>query len=375
MKLNEFKKLEESIKEQDFSKSFKNINKVMFYLSIFGHVASIFLAYFLVSKILAGAITDNPVLVSISTVILLGGLELLKREIFDKFSLQQIKYGSIKNKDVMPLMVVSMIIVSISFYSSVRGAKEFSSKSKQIDTQVQIDVKKYEDSVNKVYLEKITKDESKIEENTKKFDEKDKEQTLLASNIKLTPQMRSRVMDLKTQMASIKDENDVLKKEIESIKKENTQVIKDYETKVKTEGQGKKEENQNNSLAFVLISTLIELIILTGVYFNEYYKYRSYTDFKQKIDKDPNFQKWYNYNSILEIIYPNNYKLNDKLPSGKSIADLAKVNGIILLPKDITDLFKLFTSLGILKSGGSNKYLAISKETAQELLKNHYNIE
>ena len=115
MKLSEFKKLEESIQEQDFNRSFKNINKVMFFLSIFGHLASIFLAYFLISKILSGAITDNPLLVSIASIILLGGLELLKREIFDKFSLQQIKYKSFTNKDVFPLFLVSVVIISISF--------------------------------------------------------------------------------------------------------------------------------------------------------------------------------------------------------------------------------------------------------------------
>lgn len=375
MKLEEFKKLQESIQEQDFSKSFRNINKVMFYFSIFGHLASIFLAFFLVSKILSGAITDNPTLVIISSLILLSGLELLKREIFDKFSLQQIKFGSFKNKDVLPLMIVSMLIVSVSFYATISGAKEFSSKSKQIDNQIQTNVKIYEDSVSKVYLEKIAKNESRIDENSKKIDDKDKEQTILASNSKLTSQMRSRIMDLKTQIADIKDENETLKKEIDNLKKENLQVIKQYEEKIKTEGEGKKSENKTNSFFFVIISTLIELIILAGVYFNEYYKYRSYMDFKAKIDKDPNFQKWYNYNQILEVIYPKSYKINDKLQSGKSIADLAKVNGIILLPKDITDLFKIFSSLGILRSGGSNKYLAVSKETAQELLKSHFGIE
>ncbi len=126
MKLSEFKKLEESIQEQDFNRSFKNINRVMFFLSIFGHLVSIFLAYFLISKILSGVISDNPVLVTISSIILLGGLELLKREIFDKFSLQQIKFKSILNKDVLPLFLVSLFIVSMSFYASIKGAKEFS---------------------------------------------------------------------------------------------------------------------------------------------------------------------------------------------------------------------------------------------------------
>jgi hypothetical protein len=104
MNLNEFKKLEESVQEQDFNRSFKNINKVMFFLSIFGHISSIFLAYFLVSKILSGTISNNPILVLISSIILLGGLELLKREIFDKFSLQQIKNKNIFNRDVLPLL-------------------------------------------------------------------------------------------------------------------------------------------------------------------------------------------------------------------------------------------------------------------------------
>ncbi len=36
------------------------------------------------------------------------------------------------------------------------------------------------------------------------------------------------------------------------------------------------------SLAFVLISTLIELVILAGVYFNEYYKFRSYRESQPK---------------------------------------------------------------------------------------------
>ena len=147
MKLSDFKKLEESIQQQDFSRSFKNINSVLFYLSIFGHIASIFLAYFLISKILSGAITNNPLVVTISSIILLSGLELLKREIFDKFSLQQIKHKSIKHSDVLPLMLVSIMIVSISFYSSIKGAQEFSSKSKQIDVEIKTDTKRYEDSL------------------------------------------------------------------------------------------------------------------------------------------------------------------------------------------------------------------------------------
>ena len=375
MKHSEFKKLEESIQEQDFNRSFKNINKVMFFLSIFGHLASIFLAYFLISKILSGAITDNPILVSIASIILLGGLELLKREIFDKFSLQQIKYKSFTNKDVLPLFLVSVVIVSISFYSSIKGAKEFSSKSKQIDTQIESNLDTYRDSITKVYSLKFDDINKEISVKKSKIEDKDKEQTLLESNDPMTRQQKSRVKDLKTEKSELKSEVTILEGKIKEEKNNLEADIKKYEEDLSLDGKDKKEENKNNSFFFIIISTLIELIILAGVYFNEYYKWRSYDEFKKKLDKDPNFNKWYNYNSILDVIYNEDTKINDKLPSNKIIQDLSKVNGIILLNKDMIDLSKLFVSLGIVRSSGSAKYIAKSKETAQEILKKHFNIE
>jgi hypothetical protein len=83
MKINEFKKLEKKINNQNFNQGYKTINMVMTVLSYFGHVASIFLAYFMLSKILEGAMTDNYVAVFIATIVLLGGLDLLNRDIFD----------------------------------------------------------------------------------------------------------------------------------------------------------------------------------------------------------------------------------------------------------------------------------------------------
>ncbi len=375
MKINEFKKLEESVKEQDFNKSFKNINKVMFALSIFGHFASIFLAYFLVSKILSGSITDNPVLVTISSVILLGGLELLKREIFDKFSLQQIKFKSFTNSDVLPLFIVSLAIVSLSFYASIKGAKEFSSKSKEIDVQIEDNVKVYEDSLRKLQTDEIELVKSKIEKIESKIDEKDKEQTDLQNLSELTRLNKTRINDLRSQIKELNLEKNKLKAESDTIRNLFERKIRDYKFTIESKGVEKKEENKDNSFFFVMISTIIELLILFGVYFNEYYKFRSYSDFKKKIEKDPNFQLYYNYNSILDVIYNTETKINDKLPSGKSIQELCKMNGQIFLPKDITNVFKLFNSLGIIRTSGSAKYIAKSKETSQQILKEYFKIE
>ena len=51
MKIDDYKKLEKKINGQNFNQSYKTINVVLTILSYFGHVASIFLAYFMLSKI------------------------------------------------------------------------------------------------------------------------------------------------------------------------------------------------------------------------------------------------------------------------------------------------------------------------------------
>ncbi len=39
------------------------------------------------------------------------------------------------------------------------------------------------------------------------------------------------------------------------------------------------------------------------------------------------------------------------------------------------DLFKLFTSLGIIRSSGGSKYIGKSKEMSQDILRKHFNID
>jgi len=57
MKIEEYKKLEQKINNQNFNEGYKTINIVLIALSWFGHFASIFLAYFMLSNVLSGAMT------------------------------------------------------------------------------------------------------------------------------------------------------------------------------------------------------------------------------------------------------------------------------------------------------------------------------
>jgi len=373
MKIQEYKKLEESINEQDFNKSYKNIDRVMFVLSIFGHLASIFLAYFMLSKILSAAMTDNPIAVFIASIIILSGIELLKRDIFTKFSFQYLK---VKNfgKDVMPLFLLSTLIIGISFYSSISGAQEFSSKSVQLEENKKEIIQQYKDSVTNVYNLKITDINNEVKINKDKIDKKDKEQTELESVQPLSAQQRNRVRDLKEEKRLLREENTKLETNITSINTELSENIKAKEEEITKETDSKKDDNSKNSFLFVMISTIIELTILAGVYFNKYYRFRSYTEFRSKIDRDPNYQKWIMYESILDVMYSKDSKLNDKLPSNKNIVEMCKLNDIIVLPRDMNDFMKLMINLNIIKSSGSAKYIAKQRDLAFETLKNHFNI-
>ena len=374
MKINEFKKLEEKINGQNFNKGYKNINSLMLILSIFGHFASIFLAYFALSKVLGGVIENNDTAVFITSIIMLTGLELLKRDIFDKFSIQYLKAKAF-TKDVLPLFILSIVIISTSFYASIHGAKEFSSKEDVIEQNQKVVVNQFADSLTTIYNAKVVEVQTEIKTDKDKLDLKDKEQTDLEAIQPPTRSQRNRIKDLKEERNILRTDITKLEGDVNIIKTELVTKIKEHETEVGAETEDKKKSNSSNSLAFILISTLIELIILAGVYFNEYYKFRSYREFRNSIEKDPNYQKWMLYEQMLSIVYTEDTKMNQKLPANKSIADMCKVNDIIVMPKDITDFLKVMNGLGIIKTSGSTRYVNKQRDLAFEILRKNFNVE
>lgn len=374
MKINEYKKLEEKINNQNFNQGYKTINTVMLFLSIFGHFASIFLAYFALSRVLSGVIENNFIAVFLTSVIMLGGLELLKRDIFDKFSVQYLKAKAF-TKDVLPLFALSLLIIATSFYATIHGAGEFSSKEAVIEKDKKEVMVQYTDSLTKIYNVKIAAVDSEIVITKGKIELKDKEQTDLEAIQPPTRSAKQRIKDLKEEKKTFRDDVVKLEGDVVKIKTELTTIIKQKEDEIGNEAKDKKKDNSSNSLAFVLISTLIELIILAGVYFNEYYKFRSYREFRDKIEKDPNFQKWMLYEQVLDIVYTEDTKMNQKLPSNKAMIDACKVNDIIVMPKDIIDFLKVMNGLGIIKTSGSTRYISKQRDLSFETLRKNFNIE
>lgn len=374
MTLNEFNELENKVGKDEFNREYKNINTVMFLLSIFGHIASIFLAYFLVSTIISTAI-ENYYVTMIVTIILLIGLESLKREIFDKFSMMYLKTKDMFSKRILPLLISSFIVISLSFYATVSGSKEFSSKEKEIVEKYDDKLESYKTKVDSVYKSDIDKLKVQIEDNKKRIVEKDDEQTRIESGEKINSSNRRRINDLKEEKKVLSTEIDNIYVKIDEYEKKKKNDILEYEKELDVKKSKDTNNNSRNTLFFILLSTIIELLIIVGVYFNKYFIFRSYNEEKERLYKSPNYQNFKLYSSILDIIYTNDTMINDKLPSSKSIIEMCKINNLIILKKDVDNMFKLLNNLGVIRSSGSVKYFNREKDMSIDQLKKYFKIK
>ncbi len=374
MKINDFKKIEKEIEGQNFNKNYANVNIIMIILSYLGHVASISLAYFFVSKIIAGTMLSNPLVIFFSSVIILAGIELLKRDIFNKFSIQYLK-DKVLSYSILPITIVSLFLISASFYSTINGSKEFSNKGKIIELKSDSVITQYKDSLTMYYSSIVENYEDEIIKHKIDFDLKDKEQTELESESWLNSRQVNRIKYLKEEKNRIRDDIEKLELRIEKSNEELKDKILKEENKVGSLTKGEKEENIRNSFIFIMLSAIIEIVILIGVYFSVYYKFRSYKEFKKKIEKDPNYQKWFLYDRILSIILNDETKINQKLPSSNSILDICKVNDVIVTTKDITNFMKILNNLNIIRTSGNSRFILKSKENAREIIKEHFNID
>ena len=380
MKIDEFDKLEKKINKQNFHESYKTLKLVMVALSYFGHIASIFLAFFMLSNILLGVMDNKPVVYAV-TVIVLSAIELLKRDIFHKFSILYLKLRAF-TKDVLPLFFLSITIIGISFYSSIKGASEYSSKSDKIEKDSEKIIKKTQDSIKGIYDTRINdkvNEISLLEKDVNSLRGQQRQLNDLALTGSLTKEQKRLLSLLPKQISEAEKQNkDVIsgkKDELEKLKGDLTDETEKAVKKIKGDVFKQKKDNSKNSVAFIIFSTIIEISILAGVYFKDYYDVRSHREKKNELEKDGSYQKWRVYKQILEIIYTEDTKVNQKLPSGKGIIDNCKVNDVIILPKDITNFLKTMTSLGIIKVSGSTRYFAKERSLAFEALNKHFNIE
>lgn len=379
MNIGNIKKLEKEVKKKTFEESYGGISKLSSFLSILGNFASIGAAYFFMSVLFSGLI-ENVIVVTSVTLIILVCIELIKRLIFDKFSLEFIRYKfDLLKPEVLILFVFSLGIIAVSFYSSLNGAQSFADRDSVIENELKEDVSIYEDSIrNTIYLPKIKIAEDNVANMRKEITEKDNELKLLNSKLSeggyLTRSERARISDLKKDIEYNRGQLPIEENKVIELSKNMKEEIDLYKSTLTEDISGTKSDNKKNALIFVIFSTIVEFTILIGIFFTKYYKYRSFSDRKKRQDRDPKYQKWLLYNDVLEVIYMNEALVGDKLPTQKDIIEFCKMNEVYISRNELTDLFKLLNVLNIIKPRGAFKFIHKEKEEASEILAKYFKV-
>ncbi len=387
MKFEDYKKLKDKIKDKNFFNNYRGFSKLSYFLSYVGNLFSILFAYFFIHEIIMSTVLEpTPSIETLAigaSILILTTLELVKRFVFDKFTQSAIKEKfKFKEKESIILGFICSALIVTSFYFSLNGAEKYADKRDDIKQSVDIQVNTYSDSLNKKYDVKITDLEA---QNNTLFQTNQGYETRLTTlsnqynDGTLSPSELRRVKTEMNQIRKDKEFNtqviDKNEAKIKDIKGEKTSEIAKFESKKSENATQKIESSSKNPFIFLCFSTVIEFLILFGIWFINYYEIRSLEDYDKLINKDPKYKTFYNWSEFINIVYKNETRIGDVLPFKNELLKILKGNGIDLNAKELDDMIRIFTHINILKPKGNKKALAVSKDEAFEMVKNHLKVD
>lgn len=368
MNLKKYNELRDKLEKKTFEGKNESLSRWLYYFSFFGNVGSIFFAIFFVYPIFLKAITYNisngqlsKILSIIISVIILIVFEYLKRKIITNLSFDLIKY-KFKIFNSIGLLLSGLVLIMFSFYFSLNGAKEFVSSSDKYIMSVNFDYKTYEDSIKHIFL---NEKQPYINENNSLRNINEK----LRISLLNTPSTYRTVRE--GYQNNIDKNQELINKNLESIKMIDNEFITVMNEK-KNDITNKIEENgdddKKNILLFILLSTFIELIIIAGVSYREYYDIYVYNINKDKLE--PIYLKRKRYLILINFLYNDGKNGEGSTIMGiKKLKDLVKEKSKITNPNKFVDEFIVdVTKLGIVRISGNKRILNMEYDDAVEII-------
>lgn len=364
MELKKYDTIRKEIKKMDFEGKFKRLSDWLYLFSFVGNVGSIFFAYFLIYPIFNDAIshyiqTDstNIIISSIFTVLILFMFELIKRIILKNFSFDFVKERfKIKEFSIISWLIISLGLIVLSFYFSINGAMKFADNTIVVEQQFNKELVVKQDSVKSVYQKRINEEESNI-------------QQLKDLNVVLGNKIS--ISNFITAIQSSIDKNN---KEIEKYDDNINKLNEELESKI-NEFKIEKDNNLNKTtndnkvsiLVFILISSLIELLIIGGIYFKSYY---DLTVFRKNEPHLENFlKKRDQYLVLLSYIYKKGkLTTGDVIIGVNRLKETLKDNNIQNVNKLVTSFYSDLEYNDIIKTEGKRKYFVVDYEKANEII-------
>jgi len=262
-----------------------------------------------------------------------------------------------------------LLLAGGSAYLSLSGAKKFVNNEQIFKVQTENVITTSIDSLTKVY--------------------EDKKRPYVTDNEQLrtiTNSLRQKLAETGVNYVTVRkqyqeniDKNDV---NIKSNQVEITRLDNELNTKIaqfQNTQENKLSEslttNKSNTLAFIIISLFIEIIILLGIYYDKYYDFKIVEEYEKTIIETPGFKKWFKYNYLLGLIYGRTKEVGESIPSSNSILEMAEVGGNKLDKATLDKFIKVLYFLEIVKLDGNKRILNMTEEEGIKKLRYYFDIK
>lgn len=372
MDLNEYDKLRKKINVKDFEGNNKTLDKWLYGFSFVGNIGSIFFSYFLLYPALLKAITINLVTGFLGTAIafifsitFLGIFEIIKRYLFRNFSSDYIANNKKINTLISGWLMVSIAIVSLSFYLSLVGSKNLATTS-NIQNTVAVTTINTE-SNNLVITYENKKKPYEIDNQTLRDINNNLRQTYNNTPISYISARRDYQASIDKNVKAI-EINDI---KIGVINKELEQKIEELKSGLNTTLAGNATEDTKNIILFIIIAIFAEVIIIAGVYYHEWFEHKLHQINQQKFEKI--YLKKDRYRALLAYVY-NNGKANvgDKVISGLELKEIVSQNTAILnTNKLVTEFLSDMDKLNIFVTNGKRRFIGKTYQESLNIIE-HY---
>ena len=366
---------EKSATTKSYADKFKPLRIGAYSFSIFGNIASIFFAYFFFITLFSSTFFNlSGIGISIGIIIFLSLFEWIKRYVFDIFSTQFIHDNrTLKGKSKITFLVITILILALSFFFSINGAKDVINKETVFVSQIDSTSNTNTDSIKKYYSNILIE----LNNNTKKLQNQKDSLTNLSISALNDKNLSTKKLNIITNSITTITENiKLFKTEASKFENERDSLISEINVTSKKDLNKMSSANNANIIYFILLSFLIECIILVGVYYNRFYEHTVINEYEENVVNSVSFKNWQNSNKIIDLIFRSpDTKINEAIPSTNSLLEIIESQELNISDKELKNILKVLSYLKITETVGNKRYLKSNSENTKNLLSKYYNIQ
>lgn len=355
MDRKEYDKLEKELDQKDYYSNFRPVKNLMIVFSWFGNLLSLIFSFFFLQESIGAELPEFPfrlVIVSIFLIAFIAIFELLKRFTIRKMITYILTDRKISFESITSFLFV-ILIAFISIFFASRGAQKAVDKRETISVNVENKYTIIIDSINT------------------RFDDIIKDIKRQKDLIYQAAEQRGGVLYLSDKKAISEADS-----RIEKYETERKQEIYRIESKAKEEKIEQKDLNKDNQLASLIFVMLIEFIILTGVSFIGYYDYKSFKQYKRKLDTDANYRRYRRLMDYLDFLYlTTGNKVGVELPEEEDLFAACKSSGLTDSQEEFEDAIEFFIVSTIMETSTTRRKIFIKdKKEAEQIIKERFKI-